>query len=75
MFVVGSSQTWLNMLFDFILMISIQMQNHTELNMLINARSGSEEHHDLHAYSFTVKKTNNLEQYFVLFPVNIIKQE
>lgn len=42
------------------------MQNHIELKMLINAGSGSEEHHDLHAYSFTVKK-NNLEQYFVLF--------
>ncbi len=71
----GGFQTWLNMLFDFILMISIQMQNHTELKMSINARSGSEEHHDLHAYSFTVKKTYNPERYFVLFPVNIIKQE
>ncbi len=75
MFVVGSSQTWLNMLFDFILMISIQMQNHTELNMLINARSGSEEHHDLHAYSFTVKKNEQSWAVFCLFPVNIIKQE
>lgn len=36
------------------------MQNHIELKILINAGSGSEEHHDLHAYSFTVKKSSIL---------------